>query len=126
MKSSYLAILFSMLFMFISCAQVEVVNKDQQVVENAAFVSILMYDDSRDKNSYRVYFNNIDTNKTLMPNISTHFSIKQGHTKIQVVKKRETASIELVVKREKSYSFRIFENDRGHIEILQVSNSLKE
>ena len=95
-------------------------------LSQSAIVLISMYDDTKDKNSYRVYINHKEINATLMPNTESRFEVKEGNINIQIVKRRETASIDLVVLKDKTYKLRVFKDHRGHIELLQVANSSNE
>lgn len=126
MKFSRLTLLLVLTFLFVSCSEVQPLPVKTKPIEKSATVLVSMYDDSKDKNSYRIFIDYKDINATLKPNDETLFNVKEGSINIQVVKKRETASIDLVVQKDKLYRLRIFKDERNHIQLLQVSNSSRE
>jgi len=126
MKYFYLPLLFLVAFGFVACSEVKSPLKETRKSQNSAEVSLIMHDDSKYKNSYRVYINNRDLNTTLTSNVESNFEVKVGKTNIQVVRNRETASIDLETLMNRTYKLRVFVDERGHIQLLQVANSLNE
>jgi len=98
--------------------------KEKIQAQNSAIVSLTMHDNSKYKNSYRVFINYRDLNTTLRVNEENRFEVKPGKTNIQIVKNRETASIDIETQKSRIYKLRVFADERGHIQLLQVSNSL--
>lgn len=123
MKLFHLLITLLVSFVFVSCSKVQPLPQKSSDSKSSATILVSMYDESKDKNSYRVYINHKDINTTLSPNTQNVFNVKVGRVNVQIVKKRETASIDLVVLKNKTYRLRIFKNERSHIELLQVPNT---
>jgi len=111
---------------FNSCSAVKPQKNKSHKVHNAGTVAIIMYDDSKLKNEYRVYVDSVDTNSTLFASGVSEYKISAGSRVIQVIKKRETASLRLQIEKGKLYTLRVIKDDKDHIQLLQVSNSLVE
>ena len=126
MKYFYSLLLFIVTVGFVACTEVKPPLKETTKSQNSAEISLIMHDDSKYKNSYRVYINYKDLNTTLTSNVESIFEVKPGKTNIQVVKNRETASIDLETLKNRTYKLRVFVDERAHIQLLQVANSLNE
>ena len=126
MKYFYSLVLFIVILSFVSCSEVSPPLKETTKSQNSVVVSLIMNDDSQYKNRYRVYINNKELNTSLMSNIESKFEVKPGKINIQVVKNRETASIDLETQKNRTYKLRVFADERGHIQLLQIANSLSE
>jgi hypothetical protein len=109
-----------------SCSEVKPQKQKTHRVHDAGTVSIIMYDDSKLRNEYRVYVDSVDTNSTLFASGVSEYKISAGSRVIQVIKKRETASLKLNIEKGKLYTLKVIKDDRDHIQLLQVANSLGE
>lgn len=126
MKYIYLVAALFLFSLLNSCAEVKPQIENTLIVHNAGTVAILMQDDSKLKNDYRVYVDSVDTNTTLLANGLSEYKISAGSRVIQVIKKRETASLKLEIKEGCLYTLRVIEDERNHIQLLQVANSSVE
>ena len=125
MKSSFFSIFILLALILGACSQSKLINTKVEVLD-AGTLSILMYDESDLKNSYRVYVNGVDSGSTLLANGVSDYQVKQGLKTIQFVRGRETASIKIKIKKNGLCTLRVIEDEKGHIELLQVANSFKE
>jgi len=126
MKQISVLSLFLLLAFFSSCAEVKPQKLNTLKVDNAGTVAIIMYDETQLKNDYRVYVDSVDTNTTLFANGMSEYKITEGKRVIQVVKKRETASLKLMIKKGNFYTLRVIKDEKNHIELVQVANSSGE
>jgi len=126
MKNRKLLIGFiGILALLAGCTNPESMEKKEYKKISDAVVKIYAHGVSDDA-KYRVYINNRDTNRTLGRDVFTKFYVPKGRLNLQIVKKRETASIDMRVEANQIYTLNIFNDASNHIELMQVPNNSRK
>lgn len=123
MKKLFVTVFVVLMTFMSGCSNIQVGAEEDTPFYGGGIVSIYLPNGSDSKTPYRVYINNEDTQVTLLTNKKTRFGIVEGKTNIQIVKGRETASINLFVNKSNEYYLRVMLNEQNKIDLLQVSKN---
>jgi len=107
---------------FTSCSNMQVGFEKDSPFYGGGVVYIYL-GDVKSIDKYRVYINNEDTSVDLCANTKTRFGIVEGQTNIQVVKGRETASIDIFLNKSNEYYLKVITNEKNTIMLVQVPKS---
>jgi len=115
-KNRFFAILFTVLtsLSFSSCAQHAPLGNRENLKQDTNNIHII-YSDVNAKEC-RVYINSVESKQ------KKAFRVKSAKVTIQIVRKHETASIDMLIKKDAKYTLRVLENYQGKIEIIEIAN----
>ena len=123
MKKIYMFLVASIALLFVSCSNLDVGFEEDSMFYGGGILYIYLDDVKAKEGEYKVYINQEDTEVSLTDHSKTRFGIVPGETNIQVVRGRQTASINIFLQKSNSYYLKVMQNPQGHIELLQVQAS---
>ncbi len=123
MKKIYMVLVASIALMFVSCSNLDVGFEEDSMFYGGGILYIYLDDVKAKEGEYKVYINQEDTEVSLTDHSKTRFGIVPGETNIQVVRGRQTASINIFLQKSNSYYLKVMQSPQGHIELLQVQES---
>ncbi|WP_457747156.1 hypothetical protein [Sulfurimonas sp.] len=117
---------FLLSFLTVSCSSMQVGFDEESPFYDGGVVYIYLDGDVNGEKTYRVYINNEDSEVSLVPGTKTRFGIAPQEIKIEILKGKQSASIDLNLKESQSYYLRVKDSHAGKLEIIEMPKSALE
>ena len=119
---------FSFLFLLLmsGCSNMQIGFEEDSPFYDGGVVYIYLDENASEDTQYRVYINNEDSEVRLLPGAKARFGIEPEDIKIDILKGRQSATIDLKLEKSKSYYLKVQESNDGRLEIIEVNKSAFE